>query len=126
MNLRCPPLAAVLLLCACATGAARHDGAAVSPMPVRPEQFVWVEGGAGRLRVSDGGAGGVPVVFVHGLGADLETWRAQLEHVRAARRAIAYDQRGHGESDRARDGVYTIAALADDLDHVARALALDR
>ncbi len=31
------------------------------------EQLLWVDGPAGRLRVSDGGNGGVPVVFVHGL-----------------------------------------------------------
>jgi pimeloyl-ACP methyl ester carboxylesterase len=86
-----------------------------------------VQGGAGELRVSVGGAGGIPVVFVHGLGADLEVWRAQLDHVRAAGfRAVAYDQRGHGSSDRPSDGVYTIGALVDDLDRVVNALSLRR
>jgi pimeloyl-ACP methyl ester carboxylesterase len=86
-----------------------------------------VAGGAGELRVSVGGAGGLPMVFVHGLGADLEVWRAQLDHVRAAGiRAIAYDQRGHGGSDRPRDGVYTIDALVDDLGRVVKALSLKR
>jgi pimeloyl-ACP methyl ester carboxylesterase len=90
------------------------------------ESSTFVEGGAGQLRVSDGGSGGTPVVFVHGLGADLEVWRAQLDHVRASRRAVAYDQRGHGGSQPARDGVYTIEALAEDLDLVVRALGLER
>jgi pimeloyl-ACP methyl ester carboxylesterase len=86
-----------------------------------------VAASGGDLRVSVGGAGGVPVVFVHGLGADLEVWRAQLDHVRASgTRAIAYDQRGHGGSDRPADGVYTIDALVDDLDHVVKALSLSR
>jgi pimeloyl-ACP methyl ester carboxylesterase len=86
-----------------------------------------VEGTAGRLRVSDGGAGGPPVVLVHGLGSDLEVWRAELEHLRAAgRRAVAYDQRGHGGSEKARDGVYTVLALAEDLEAVRRALGLGR
>jgi pimeloyl-ACP methyl ester carboxylesterase len=91
------------------------------------ERVHFVDGAAGKLRVSDGGAGGLPVVLVHGLGADLESWRGQLDHLRAAgTRALAYDQRGHGASERARDGVYTIAALAEDLDHVVRAAGLRR
>jgi len=76
------------------------------------------------LRVSDGGSGGVPVVFHHGLGSDLEAWRGQLDHLRASRRAIAFDARGHGESDAAPDGTYTIGALAEDLDRVVVALGL--
>ena len=90
------------------------------------ERFTWVEGTAGELRVSDGGAGEPAVVFVHGLGADLEVWRAQLDHVRAGRRAVAYDLRGHGHSGKARDGVYTIEALADDLEAVRRSLGLGK
>lgn len=90
------------------------------------ERLRWVQGAAGRLRVSDGGKGGVPVVFLHGLGSDRGAWRAQLGHLRAARRAVAYDQRGHGDSDRARDGVYTLEALAADLEAVRLALGLGR
>ncbi len=90
------------------------------------EKLSWIAGTAGRLRVSDGGKGGVPVVFLHGLGSDREAWRAQLDHVRGGRRAIAYDQRGHGDSDRARDGVYTLEALAADLESVRIALGLGK
>jgi pimeloyl-ACP methyl ester carboxylesterase len=90
------------------------------------QEFTFVDGAAGKLRVSDGGSGGVPVVFVHGLGSDLEAWRAQLDYLRASRRALAYDQRGHGGSQPASDGVYTIDALAEDLDRVVRAKGLER
>lgn len=90
------------------------------------EHISMVEGTAGRLRVSDGGAGEPAVVFLHGLGSELEVWRAQLEHLRRTRRAIAYDQRGHGGSEKPRDGVYTLEALADDLEAVRRALGLGR
>ncbi len=115
-------VAVTLLSAACASSAPR-----LASLPITaPERLLFVEGGAGRLRVSDGGGGGTPILFLHGLGADLESWRAQLDHLRPARRAIAYDHRGHGGSDPARDGVYTVAALADDLELVVRALALDR
>lgn len=133
--MRPPRLAslAAALLAACAHGPAAAPSAAPAPVtaaPVQPpgdEWFVSVAGGGGDLRVSVGGAGGLPVVFLHGLGADLEVWRAQLDHVRAGgTRAIAYDQRGHGSSDRPRDGVYTIDALVDDLEAVVKALSLKR
>jgi len=76
------------------------------------------------LHVSDGGSGGVPVVFLHGLGSDASCWDAQLTHFRATRRAVAYDARGHGQSDRARE--YTIAGLTEDLDRVVTALGIGR
>jgi len=88
------------------------------------ERVRFVQGGAGRLRVSDGGEGGVPVVLVHGLGSELETWRPVLDRLRRSRRAIAYDQRGHGQSEAA--GEYSIAALAGDLARVVEELGLPR
>lgn len=111
-----------LLVLACLVGCATTPRAA----PPGQESITLIEGGAGKLRVSDGGSGGIPVVLVHGLGADLEVWRAQLDHLRASRRAVAYDQRGHGGSQPASDGVYTIEALAEDLDRVVGALGLER
>jgi pimeloyl-ACP methyl ester carboxylesterase len=86
----------------------------------------FVEGPAGKLHVSDGGQGGVPVVFIHGLGSDANAWRDTLSQVRRSRRAIAYDQRGHGQSDSPRNGIYTIGALVEDLDLVARRLDLSK
>jgi pimeloyl-ACP methyl ester carboxylesterase len=101
--------------------------ASAPPVPTRPYEFRGsVEGGAGRLSVSDGGQGEPAVLFVHGLGSDLEAWRPELDRLRATRRAVAYDQRGHGASEKARDGVYTLDALADDLDRVVKTLGLRR
>jgi len=78
------------------------------------------------LHISDGGSGGVPVVFLHGLGSDLTAWRGQLDHLRATRRAIAFDLRGHGESEPAKDGVYTVDKLTGDLEAVVSQLGLTR
>jgi pimeloyl-ACP methyl ester carboxylesterase len=85
-----------------------------------------VRGPAGRLYVDDGGAGGVPVVFVHSLAGNTRQWAAQLAHVRPGRRAVALDLRGHGRSDPPTDGAYAIPSLADDVWAVADARGLER
>jgi pimeloyl-ACP methyl ester carboxylesterase len=84
--------------------------------------MTFVQGGAGRLRVSDGGSGEAPLVLLHGLGSDLETWRPVLDRLRPSHRVIAYDQRGHGGSDPAAE--YSVEALSDDLARVVDALQL--
>jgi pimeloyl-ACP methyl ester carboxylesterase len=78
------------------------------------------------LNVDDGGSGGLPVVFVHSLAGNTDHWSRQLEHLREDRRAVAIDLRGHGRSDSARDGNYSIEAMADDIESVAAALGLGR
>ena len=71
------------------------------------------------LHVDDGGKG-TPVVLHHGLGVDLEAWRAQIDHLRRARRVLAFDMRGHGRSPRASS--YTVDAVVEDLSEVTASL----
>lgn len=104
-----------------------------------PQEAVWVAGPAGNLYVRDGGEallpGALPVLFVHGLGGNGDQWTLQLDHLRRRRRAVAFDLRGHGESDPAEPtspgtagetGDYSIAALAQDVAAVADQLDLRR
>jgi pimeloyl-ACP methyl ester carboxylesterase len=86
------------------------------------ERLGFVDGPAGRLHVSDGGSGGIPVVFVHGLTGDLETWRPQLNHLRQTRRAFALELRGHGQSDPPKDGNWSMEGLAEDIYAATREL----
>ncbi len=81
---------------------------------------------AGRLHVDDDGSGGLPVLFVHSFGGSSEHWAAQLEHLRANRRAVAFDLRGHGRSTASEGDQYAIADLASDIAAVADARGLDR
>jgi pimeloyl-ACP methyl ester carboxylesterase len=119
-----PMMRAVLVCGICFACAAAKPAPAGSPAAAAPapERIGFVVGPAGRLRVSDGGSGGIPVVFVHGLAGDLEIWRPQLDHLREIRRALALDLRGHGQSDPPRDGNWTLEALADDVEAATRDL----
>ena len=45
-----------------------------------------------------GGGDAVPLVLLHGVGSDRSVWRPQLEHFGAARRTVAFDYPGYGES----------------------------
>ncbi len=86
----------------------------------------FIQGPQGRLRVDDGGQGGVPVLFVHGGAARLDQWSAQLVHLRRSRRAAALDLRGHGASEPPRDHDFALEAMADDVLAAADALGFAR
>jgi pimeloyl-ACP methyl ester carboxylesterase len=91
-----------------------------------PRPMDHVNGPHGTLRVDDGGLRGVPVVFVHGNGGNRAQWRAQLDHLRPTRRAVAFDLHGMGESDPPKDGAYSVQSFANDVEAVADALQLKR
>ncbi len=89
-------------------------------------RHVWVDGTAGRLRATDGGRGGLPVVFVHSLAGNRTQWNEQIEHLRGTRRVIAFDLRGHGESDKPADADYSVAGVAEDIGAVVDHFELGR
>jgi pimeloyl-ACP methyl ester carboxylesterase len=57
---------------------------------------------------------GSPMVFVHGWMEDHSMWNSQIRYFSENHRVIAYDQRGHGRSDKPKKG-YSIKTLSDDL-----------
>src|SRR5260221_14334906 len=94
---------------------APRAGASVEGQAIAMERLVTIEGPAGRLALSDGGAGaGGPVLFVHGMAGSEEVWRGTLERLRATRRAAALGLRGHGDSHGARGRAATPPGLAAD------------
>ena len=72
-----------------------------------------------------GGGEATPIVFLHGVGSDKSVWRPQLGHFGQARRAIAFDYPGYGDSDPAPEGTkrddYAAAILS-----AMRELGVDR
>ena len=94
--------------------------------PAAPAQG-FVDNHGVSIHYEDGGSGpGLPVIFVHGLAGDLEMWRAQLDHLRPTRRALALDLRGHGLSGLPKDGDCSIPAMASDVLAVADAAGIKR
>src|SRR3989442_11801402 len=72
-------------------------------------RLLWIEGT--RIRYIDAGQGPA-VVFIHGLGASMYTWRNNLAPVLAAGfRVVAFDNRGFGSSHKPAHG-YTNAEYA--------------
>ena len=73
-----------------------------------------------------GDPGAPPLVLLHGFGSVARSW----DHVSLALadrfRVLALDQRGHGDSDWAPDGNYTVRVMADDLQSFADALCPGR
>ncbi len=83
-----------------------------------------IPGPAGLLYIDDGGAGGVPVVFVHSFAGSTAHWAAQLAHLRKTRRAVALDLRSHGQSASPPHDDYGVESLAADIAAVADGLKL--
>ncbi|GAA3454646.1 alpha/beta fold hydrolase [Dactylosporangium matsuzakiense] len=75
-----------------------------------------------KLHVDDHGGTGRPVVLLHGWPLSGESWKPQLPALRqAGHRAITYDRRGFGRSDKPLTG-YGYDTLAEDLHTVLREL----
>ncbi|NUT00537.1 MAG: alpha/beta fold hydrolase [Sphingomonas sp.] len=75
-----------------------------------------IETSRGRMGLFETGGGDqLPILFLHGVGSDKSVWRLQLEHFGPARRALAFDYPGYGESE-FREGAtrddYAAAVLA--------------
>jgi pimeloyl-ACP methyl ester carboxylesterase len=80
----------------------------------------------GAIYVDDGGRGGLPVLFIHGNGADSTQWDKQLEHLRKTRRAVAIDLPGMGTSAPAANGDYSPKANADAVNAAVTSIGLKR
>jgi len=59
----------------------------------------------------------IPLIFIHGSswkGKACSTWKPIVDHFRGERRTIAFDLRGHGQSDKPK-GQYAIEQFSEDL-----------
>lgn len=76
------------------------------------------------IHFDDGGTGSTPYVFVHSAAGSTEHYRAQLEHLRKKRRAVALDLRGHGKSEAKHS--FEIEDMAEDIGAVVDHLGFPR
>jgi non-heme chloroperoxidase len=88
-----------------------------------------VAGGGGcRLHVEEAGnPEGRPILFIHGFSQSGLSWSRQLRSDLADDfRLVAFDNRGHGRSDKPRDAYGDSTLWADDIRAIIAALELDR
>ena len=78
-----------------------------------------------RIHFTEQGAG-TAIVFIHGFGASLVTWRLLSVHLKGDYRVILLDLKGHGHSDRRRDSRYSPEDHADVVSGLIRHLGLSR
>lgn len=71
------------------------------------------------------GKSGPWVTFSHSLGCNLGMWEAQAKLLSSRYRVLAFDTRGHGESD-APAGAYSLEQMAGDLDDLLEALNIGK
>jgi pimeloyl-ACP methyl ester carboxylesterase len=90
----------------------------------RPIRVRGADGGYRYVRVH--GADDLPtLVLVHGWVETSELWHRQIADLADEFRIVVYDHRGHGLSENAIDGDYSLEALAADLQLVLEATAVE-
>jgi pimeloyl-ACP methyl ester carboxylesterase len=85
------------------------------PLPTSVTTATSADGSRIHVEVHDPGTPGAPpVVLIHGWTCSTRIWAPLIRALRGQARVIAYDQRGHGRSERPDSGRYSTGALADD------------
>jgi pimeloyl-ACP methyl ester carboxylesterase len=100
------------------SSSASADMQAASPLVQPAVERIEFAGADGLRLVADaaGPLDGLPVLLLHGGGQTRHSWRRALQKLAAQGwRAIALDARGHGDSDWAPDGDYSMDRLSEDL-----------
>jgi pimeloyl-ACP methyl ester carboxylesterase len=100
---------------------------AASRLPDTPQPMHRWKGSGGVQLAGDtwGNPDGTPVVLLHGGGQTRHAWGGTGERLgRAGYFAVAYDARGHGDSDWSATGDYSLDALATDLRCVLTAIGV--
>jgi pyruvate dehydrogenase E2 component (dihydrolipoamide acetyltransferase) len=97
--------------------------AAVDAEAASPREL---EAGGLRLRyLALGESDRIPVLLLHGFGADLNTWMFTQPALAEGRRVIALDLPGHGGSTKQLDHA-DVESLATIVDHALKALGIER
>jgi pimeloyl-ACP methyl ester carboxylesterase len=78
-----------------------------------------------RFETTVKGVGEPSFVLLHGLGATRRVFDLLIPYLAKDHKVIAYDQRGHGESEKPDEG-YTLDGFADDLDEILRRHGVSR
>lgn len=82
-----------------------------APRPLDPQDRFYDHRGVKiRFRIIGTGA---PVVFIHGFGASLDTWRYVTDDLKTNHQLILLDLKGHGLSGRPGDTAYTLSDHAE-------------
>ena len=87
------------------------------------DRFVEVDGVRVRYRMK---GAGTPLVMLHGFASSLVTWRKNFDDLARDHQVIALDLKGWGLSDKPKDSDYSLAAQADLVRGVLRALNIER
>lgn len=78
-----------------------------------------------RLHYHEWPGEGAPVVLLHGLASNARIWELVAHRLAGRWRVLAFDQRGHGRSDKPAFG-YDFATLVDDLSTALGQLGVER
>ncbi len=86
-----------------------------SALPVKPQvKFAQLENGITLEYAEQGDLSGIPVIFLHGFSDSWRSFELNLPFLPSTIHAFSLSQRGHGNSDKPKQG-YTTKDFADDV-----------
>lgn len=92
----------------------KSAGLSKGSIVVGDHAVVYLEGGEGET-----------ILLVHGFGANKDNWNRLAKYLTPSFHVVAVDLPGFGESTKREDASYSIAAQAERLDNIAKALSLE-
>jgi len=104
----------------------RRDPESAPPRAAAPVERRAAGSDGLSLHLLDWGGDGEPLVLLHGFGHGARIWEPFAADLRARYRVLAYDARGHGESDRDPRARYMHVEFTRDLTALADSLGLER
>ncbi len=78
-----------------------------------------------RFATNIAGVGEPTVILLHGLASTRRIWDLVVPHLSREHKVIAFDLRGHGETEKPDDG-YTLEEFAEDVDELMRRYGVTR
>ena len=87
------------------------DGIQLHYLEWDPERLIKTQSSTPELPLQDDA---IPLVMLHSLGATADTWRLVAEQLYQRHIVVAFDLRGHGQSDQPASG-YDLATIAEDI-----------
>lgn len=92
----------------------------------KEEKIKFFNFGERKIYFFEDGEGGIPIIFIHGLGGDHTLFKYQIDHFRKSRKVVAIDLYGHYKSTPIKVEDYSIKEFAQSVVELINYLKIEK